>query len=151
MKYQLSFILVCIFSLITISLTSQVAFLSDEGIAAYRQKTGDFAAKITAFAEKTISDNKGKSENVKTAAYNAYKSNVQREVTPFISDFQESMAKKAEAEKVISKSKNKAEVQKARESLDYHTQRISVIESLDETLRNLESKVVLELTFQDRR
>ena len=145
-KVFLLFIILAL-NLISDSTSSEVVFLTDDGIDAYKQKAGDFAAKITALQQKTIADYKGKADDVKTKAFNTYKSTVETEVKPFIDDYSESTKKQKQDQKVIDTSKDMKEVQKAKEDLDFHTQRLKIIDNLDESLRNLESNLILELTF----
>jgi hypothetical protein len=145
MYIRSSLVLLLIFA--SIISTNQTNFLNDDGLEAYKEKVGLFIVKITEFANKIISENKGKSEDVKTEAYQNYKVYLNDELRPFVSDAEEAEDKIREAYHVIAENQNKDQVGKAQEELAFYTEKMKIMENLDEALKSLETKLILELTF----
>lgn len=148
MELRLTLIIACLAFTV---FSSPVSFLNDEDLTQYKIDAANFIDSVTKLKEKTVAENKGKPEPVKTQALNTYKDKVMADVQPYINDYQDSVTKKAEAENIIANSKSTAEILKAEKDLDYYTQKLQIIENLDENLRNLETQLILELTFGDER
>ena len=148
MDIRSSIILLIIFSIVLS--TNQTTFLNDEGIEAYKEKVSKFVVKITDFSNKIIEENKGKSEDVKTEAYQKYRAYLDIELKPYLKDAEEADSKILQANTIISKSKNMDEIAKAKEDLAFYTEKMTIMENIYETLRNIETNVILKLTFGEQ-
>ena len=138
------FIISCFFE---ICRTSEIVFLSDDDLSEYKEKVGKFMKNISQTVDNLILENKEKSERIKTEAFNKYKEFVYREIEPFIADYHEADKKQKEAQEDFDKGKDK---EKAQRLVEYYSGKIKLIEEMDTELKNLESNIILRLTFMKK-